>query len=80
MQRISFEKEMSSWRAEERKGDNVFLLQDLLEAQRRETRGWFGVVQTADVRALAVGDKEKHKQQTNFPVITSSTWQPSKLG
>lgn len=58
----------------------MFLLQDLLEVQRRETRGWFGVVQTADVRALAVGDKEKHKQQPNFPVITSSTWQLSKLG
>lgn len=47
--------------------------------QRRETRGWFRVVQTADVHALAVGDKEKHKQETNFPVITSSTWQLSKL-
>lgn len=58
----------------------MFLLQDLLGVQRRETRGWFGVVQTAEVRALAVGDKEKHKQETNFPVITYSTWQPSKLG
>lgn len=43
--------------------------------QRRETRGWFGVVQRAQVCALAVGDKEKHKQETNFPVITYSTWQ-----
>lgn len=56
------------------------MLQDLLQVRRRETRGWFGVVQTAEVRALAVGDKEKHKQETNFPVISYSTWQPSKLG
>lgn len=58
----------------------MFLLQDLLEVQRRETRGWFGVVQTAEVCALVVGDKEKRKQETNFPVITSSAWQRSKLG
>lgn len=41
----------------------MFLLQDLLEVQR-ETRGWFRVVQTAEVRALAVGDKEKHKENS----------------